>query len=490
LAQEKANNDQQQTSKASAEAEKVESVQLKKEEGQNQEISSEKSVLSSSSSFPAQFKSVDISSGGGGQKSLSAKFAPIQRQENKTGLPDNLKSGMENLSGHSMDDVKVHRNSDKPAQLNAHAYAQGTDIHLGPGQEKHLPHELGHVVQQKEGRVKPTKQMKGKVAVNDDAGLEKEADVLGAQAIKSDNKISQLKTIDSESTSVQLEGDKAHSTGAEKHAVSDSDKTADRKLNGDPLLHPLYPTFRGRLLTLFNEFPSSSLIAPEDMAIDIWRNMVEAVAITEGASKNKSLYKENGYEVKDLAGDAFAPILSAFNTTVNLLKPAASSQFVKAKKFGFWSKKGIVMAKKHADLTLETSGLGALFDGFPSITKTGENDWDFRIWPALSRGYAECVAEELKKPDKTVEIFTAGPIVEGNIWESIESKALELGAESAGYTMKEKATYHAVATTSKKGDIDESVQGNGAFYKGIWTSSKDRQVVLDSVNENYGKLAD
>jgi hypothetical protein len=65
LAQEKANNDQQQTSKASAEAEKVESVQLKKEEGQNQEISSEKSVLSSSSSFPAQFKSVDISSGGG-----------------------------------------------------------------------------------------------------------------------------------------------------------------------------------------------------------------------------------------------------------------------------------------------------------------------------------------------------------------------------------------------------------------------------------------
>ena len=46
---------------------------------------------------------------------------PIQRQENNTGLPDNLKSGMENLSGLSMDDVKVHRNPDKPAQLHAHA---------------------------------------------------------------------------------------------------------------------------------------------------------------------------------------------------------------------------------------------------------------------------------------------------------------------------------------------------------------------------------
>ena len=74
---------------------------------------------------------------------------PIQKKENNTGLPDNLKTGMENLSGMSLDDVKVHKNSDKPAQLQAHAYAQGTDIHLGPGQEKHLPHEAWHVVQQK-----------------------------------------------------------------------------------------------------------------------------------------------------------------------------------------------------------------------------------------------------------------------------------------------------------------------------------------------------
>jgi hypothetical protein len=113
-----------------------------------------------------------------------SRSTPVQREENKTGLPDQLKSGMESLSGLSLSDVKVHRNSDKPAQLQAHAYAQGTDIHLGPGQEKHLPHELSHVVQQKEGRVKPTVQLKGKVNVNDDAGLEKEADVMGAKAMQ------------------------------------------------------------------------------------------------------------------------------------------------------------------------------------------------------------------------------------------------------------------------------------------------------------------
>ncbi|WP_264563985.1 DUF4157 domain-containing protein [Flavobacterium sp. N3904] len=110
-----------------------------------------------------------------------SSFTPIQRKNN-TGLPENLKSGIENLSGHSMDDVKVHYNSSQPAQINAHAYAQGTDIHIASGQEKHLPHEAWHVVQQKQGRVKPTLQMKGKVNINDDKGLENEADVMGAKA--------------------------------------------------------------------------------------------------------------------------------------------------------------------------------------------------------------------------------------------------------------------------------------------------------------------
>ncbi|MES2554637.1 MAG: DUF4157 domain-containing protein [Bacteroidota bacterium] len=114
-----------------------------------------------------------------------ADTAPVQRMANNTGLPDNLKSGIENLSGYSMNDVKVHYNSDKPAQLNAHAYAQGSAIHLAPGQEKHLAHEAWHVVQQKQGRVQATKQLKGKVAINDDTSLEHEADVMGAKALQS-----------------------------------------------------------------------------------------------------------------------------------------------------------------------------------------------------------------------------------------------------------------------------------------------------------------
>ncbi|MHB8206063.1 eCIS core domain-containing protein [Mucilaginibacter sp.] len=113
----------------------------------------------------------------------SSEIQPVQRK-NDTGLPDNLKAGVENLSGFSMDDVKVHYNSDKPAQLKAFAYAQGTDIHIASRQEKHLPHEAWHVAQQKQGRVQATTQMKGNVAVNDDKMLETEADVMGNKAFQ------------------------------------------------------------------------------------------------------------------------------------------------------------------------------------------------------------------------------------------------------------------------------------------------------------------
>jgi hypothetical protein len=101
---------------------------------------------------------------------------------NKTGLPDGLKANVEALSGINLDDAKVHYNSEKPARVQALAYAQGTDIHLAPGHEKHLPHEAWHLVQQKQGQVRATARLNGGVKINDDVKLEKEADVMGAKA--------------------------------------------------------------------------------------------------------------------------------------------------------------------------------------------------------------------------------------------------------------------------------------------------------------------
>ncbi|EDX83419.1 hypothetical protein S7335_599 [Synechococcus sp. PCC 7335] len=122
-------------------------------------------------------------------KVASEQDTAVQRQsadqtnENRTGMPDRLKSGLENLSGYDLSNVRVRYNSPKPAQLNAHAYAQGQSIHLAPGQEKHLPHESWHIVQQMQGRVKPTMQAHG-VDINDDVALEREADRMGAKAAR------------------------------------------------------------------------------------------------------------------------------------------------------------------------------------------------------------------------------------------------------------------------------------------------------------------
>jgi hypothetical protein len=117
------------------------------------------------------------------QETLQGKLGRVQQKGNNNGLPDILKTGIENLSGMSMDDVKVHYSADKPTQLKAQTYAQGVDIDSGFRQEKRLPHEAWHVVQQKQGRVKPIIQVKADVAVNDSLSLEREADEMGDKAL-------------------------------------------------------------------------------------------------------------------------------------------------------------------------------------------------------------------------------------------------------------------------------------------------------------------
>lgn len=98
------------------------------------------------------------------------------------GLPAGLQSVMEAMSGFSLADVVVHRNSTEPSRLGAAAFAQGNQIHVAPGQERHLPHEAWHVVQQKQGRVAAALQMKRDVAADGDIALEREADMMGKAA--------------------------------------------------------------------------------------------------------------------------------------------------------------------------------------------------------------------------------------------------------------------------------------------------------------------
>ena len=145
-----------------------------------------------------------------------------QRKENHTGLPADLKTGIEQLSGYLMDDVKVHYNSSKPAELNAYAYAQGTDIYIASGQEKYLPHEAWHVVQQKQGRVKTTTQMNGGLNLNDDVLLEKEATIMGEKALEMKSNMSTASTIHKQEG--QNIGDVIQLAGTKPNQPSDDGK--------------------------------------------------------------------------------------------------------------------------------------------------------------------------------------------------------------------------------------------------------------------------
>jgi hypothetical protein len=122
------------------------------------------------------------------EEELQAKEGPGD-SGTKTDMPDDVQNKMENSFGVDFSDVDIHKDSPQAPSLGALAYTQGNDVHFAPGQynpgskegQELLGHELAHVIQQREGRVKPTKQGKD-MSVNTDPALEKEADEQGKQA--------------------------------------------------------------------------------------------------------------------------------------------------------------------------------------------------------------------------------------------------------------------------------------------------------------------
>ncbi len=105
-------------------------------------------------------------------------------------MPGDVRGKMEAAFGADFSSVRIHEGPQVEA-MGALAYTQGTDLHFAPGQyqpgsqhgQELLGHELAHVVQQSQGRVRATTQAKG-VDINDDAALEREADEMGARAAR------------------------------------------------------------------------------------------------------------------------------------------------------------------------------------------------------------------------------------------------------------------------------------------------------------------
>jgi hypothetical protein len=224
---------------------------------------------------------------------------------NKTSLPDRLQTGIEVLSGLSMDDVQVHYNSSKPNQLNALAYTQGTDIYVASGQEKHLPHEAWHVVQQKQGRVKPILQMKNGTQINDDKGLESEADVMGAAALNQKAPSSIFLRATSETQPIPQRGKHLGTRLIQRRTYSELD--GFNKARVDALAERDYAThaekFEERLGWKLSEAPPA--VEAVDAMLDAVKKIVDAWAEHTGQAKLKVYKQEFQFDEGDKYFGAF-----------------------------------------------------------------------------------------------------------------------------------------------------------------------------------------
>jgi len=307
----------------------------------------------------------------------SPRTEPIQR--NNTGIPDHLKSGMENVSGMSLDQVKVHYNSSKPASVQAHAYAQGNQVHMASGQEKHLPHELGHVVQQAQGRVKPTTQING-ANINDDKKLEKEADMLGKKAL-------QQKAIENTPKKSNF------NFSSSKQLVNDPEKALAFFDQGDD---KIVDDLRSELLKHLNDdFVILHDAALKDAAPEIIKDVLKAMRLQ---FENMEWYdfitdkpkKEDRTPEEEEIRNKFKRGTTLFNDTVK--KYEKYLKFDDSANMGLWSggPKLSDYGHKHRGLNmLERTDFGLIFNGKEMVGGSNFSDVMSGLWDALSSKFVE-----------------------------------------------------------------------------------------------------
>ena len=220
----------------------------------------------------------------GGNPPFSSTAAATASSSNHTGLPDQMKENFEAMGGFDLSDVRVHYSSREPEKIGALAYAQGNQIYLGPGQQKHLGHEAWHVVQQKQGRVRPTIEMQGK-AVNNDMNLENEANLMKNRALQSrENSVSTALQTESATSSNIIQGKFA--SGLNITSVDHLTSQYKNEMNG--------LTFKEKR-TVFQELNSAETVYE---AAQISKAILDAKAKIKSASQSASSSPDSKPETK------------------------------------------------------------------------------------------------------------------------------------------------------------------------------------------------
>lgn len=81
------------------------------------------------------------------------KNIPRPSSDNRSSEAGRFAQGIEAVSGLDLSAVRINTNATKPEQAAVHAYAQQNTIHFSQNRSA-IPHEMSHVVQQRQQMVK------------------------------------------------------------------------------------------------------------------------------------------------------------------------------------------------------------------------------------------------------------------------------------------------------------------------------------------------
>jgi hypothetical protein len=382
---------------------------------------------------------------------------------------------MEKQLGADLSGVKVHTGGDsaKAADgLGARAFTVGQDVHFGAGEfspgtkegDRLLAHELTHTVQGARSGVqrKPT-------AVNDDAGLEHEADTMGAKAMQVSHP-GEAAEVEADATADHAAnalhgGGGGHGAAAHGGGAHDAHGGGEKAAAGGGAAAPAptqaAPAVGAKLADgvqiLRNPKPAASpapaaaagpaapaAAAPagpkkpandaEYQALPGWADFLGNCS-TIGVDKPMALgcWKScmdqlftNDEQVKKISGDRNAILAYVDSAAARAgFATFAEAMFQKfpldmTKDYALWSgKNAYEFAKGAGCMALELTQIGSVFN---NVTTAFSKNWNVMqgLWRAISDAYARKIA--IIMGGKNIKVFHRK---KGDIFAEVESKAVK-----------------------------------------------------------------
>ena len=412
----------------------------------------------------------------------------------------------QSFGAHDVSSIQAHTGSaatQANEAMGAEAYATGNHVAFKGTPDLHTAaHEAAHVVQQRSGVSVPGGV--GSVGDTYEQHADKVADAVVAGQ-SAEGLLSEMSGGGRATDSVQMakRGDQSQEGGTQtdlsanqvdkKEVVDEKGETKEVPTVSttevsidDPLKHPYYKTFHARVLALFK---SDHIAAPKEspatLAAEIWKKICAAAKAARPPMTEPAAYSNFEKKWIDMDLDQYQQAMKEFDQVTTEIAGYADLQFDTAQSYGFWSEDaGRELAEDMSDVTLETSGLGGLFDGIPNLNGNVAG-WNPGLWGGLSKSYAEAVVKNWES-GKRIHVCVGPGARIGNIWDKVESITLEKGLEDVGTILNQVTQYHgaAVTRTSKK-KVDFRV---GSTFKGAVYSGDSREEAIKEATKYAAKF--